>query len=187
MSDEFFSQMVAAGEETLSHYGVLGMKWGHHKVEGVSGRTSREASKDAKEYARAKMFYGEGAGNRRKLIKATVDAKSKKDPSYQKAFEHHLANQDMSSHASAARGERKRKDVVNTTAKTARGIKNVLYGNAAYASTAAVVLVGAYGAAKKTGVDKIIKDNASKAFSFVKTEVKAQAIKRQFNSAGWGL
>lgn len=172
-------------EDFLAHYGVLGMKWGHHKVEGVSGSTNREARKDAQEYARAKMFYGEGAGNRRKLIKASVEAKSKKDASYKKAFDEHLANQDMSTHASAARGERKRKDVVNTTAKTARGIKNVLVGNAAFASTTAIVLVGAYGVAKKSGIDKTIMNAGKSAYSAAKTSVRAMQIKKQFNSAGW--
>src|SRR3569833_2872175 len=97
----------------LEHYGVKGMKWGvrHDGPPGVSGKTNRLAKKDAKEFARAKQFYGEGAGNRRKLIRATVEGRSKKDPSYKKAFDHHLSKQDTSKHASAARNERKRKDV----------------------------------------------------------------------------
>lgn len=96
----------------LEHFGVKGMKWGVRKdhTPGVSSKTNREAKKDAQEHARAKMFFGEGAGNRRKLIKATVEAKAKRDPSYKKAFDHHLGKQDMSTHASKARMERKRTD-----------------------------------------------------------------------------
>ena len=51
--------------DELYHFGILGMKWGRHK-------TIRNAKKDAHEFARAKMFYGEGAGTRRKLIKAKM-------------------------------------------------------------------------------------------------------------------
>ena len=84
------------------------MKWGVRRdnPSGVSRKTNREARKDAQEFARAKMFYGEGAGTRRKLIKAKVEGKSKKDPNYKKAFDQHLSNQDMSKHAEKARGER---------------------------------------------------------------------------------
>ena len=52
------------GHSELMHYGVKGMKWG----------VRRRAHRDAKEYTQAKMYYGEGAGNRRKLIKATGKA-----------------------------------------------------------------------------------------------------------------
>ena len=78
----------------LEHYGVKGQRWGHRKdsTPGVSRKTDREAKKDAEEFARAKLFYGQGAGTRRKLIKATVEAKSKRDPSYAKAFDNHLGN-----------------------------------------------------------------------------------------------
>lgn len=173
-------------DEFLAHYGVLGMKWGHRKgTDGVSRSTDREARRDAQEYARAKMFYGDGAGTRRKLIKATVEAKAKKDPKYKEAFDKHVADQDMSKHASAARGERKRKDVVAGTAKTARGIKNVLVGNAAFASTTAIALVGAWSVAKKTGADKVVMDSAKQAYNFIKTEARAMKIKQQFNAAGW--
>lgn len=123
---------------------------------GVSRRTNREAAKDAKEFARAKMFYGQGAGTRRKLIKATVEGKSKRDPAYKKAFDANLAKQDMSSHASKARGERKRKNVVNSTTKTARGVGHILNGNAQYASAAAAMLVGGALYARKAGVDRVI-------------------------------
>lgn len=57
-------------------------------------RTSNDARKDAEEFARAKAFYGEGAGNRRKAIKTTVEAKKKKDSFYAEEFEYHLSQQD---------------------------------------------------------------------------------------------
>lgn len=57
-------------ESYLMHFGVKGMKWG--------GR--RKARKDAKESARAAMYYGKGAGNRRKLIKNKVAQRSKDLP-----------------------------------------------------------------------------------------------------------
>jgi hypothetical protein len=102
------------------------------------------------------MFYGEGAGTRRKLIKASVEAKSKKDPSYKKAFDHHLEKQDMAVHAAKARRERKRKNVTNSAAKTTRGVSHYLRGNPQYASAAAAMLAGGALWAHKNGVDKAI-------------------------------
>lgn len=118
------------------------MKWGVRKDrDGVPRSTDREARKDAKEYARAKMFYGESAGNRRKLINASVKAKGSRDPAYQRAFDRHLTNQDMAKHASKARGERARKDARNSIGRTTRGIKNVVYGNAGRATVSAIAIV----------------------------------------------
>lgn len=133
-------------DEFLAHYGVKGMRWGKRSasVPGVSPKTSREARKDATEFAKAKMFYGEGAGTRRKLIKAKVEAKAGKDPNYKKAFDQHLSNQDMGKRAEAARGERKRKDVVKTTAKTARGVKNLALKTGAPVTLGALAVYGAY-------------------------------------------
>lgn len=151
-------------DEFLEHFGVKGMRWGVRKGyhPEVSSRTNREAAKDAKEFNRAKMFYGEGAGNRRKLIKATVEAKSKKDPNYKKAFDHHVAQQDMSKHAEKARSERHRKDVKNKVGKTARGVNRAVNGPFA-TPLAATVLVGAAGLAKAKGYDKVAM-NAGKTF-----------------------
>ena len=104
---------MAFEEESLAHYGVPGMHWGIRKDErtsGVSKKTDKEARKDAKEFARAKMYYGEGAGTRRKLIKATVNSKSAKDSGYKRAFDNHLSRQDMSVHAEKARTERSHTD-----------------------------------------------------------------------------
>lgn len=108
--------------EFLEHFGVKGMRWGVRKerqARGVSRKTDREASKDAKEFARAKMYFGQGAGTRRKLIKAKVEDRSKRDSSYAKAFDHHLKTQDMSKHSDKARSERKRTDRKDTLKKSA--------------------------------------------------------------------
>lgn len=137
-----------AEDYELFHYGVKGMKWGVRKATptGASRRTNREARKDAKEYTKAKMFYGEGAGTRRKLINATVNTKRSRDDSYGKAFDYHVQNTDMAKRAESARGERRRKDTANTVKKTTRGVKNTLMGNAQYATVGAIAIatVGQY-------------------------------------------
>lgn len=154
-------------DDFLAHYGVKGMRWGVRKASlpGVSARTSREAKKDATEFAKAKMFYGEGAGTRRKLIKAKVESKSAKDPKYKKAFDHHLENQDLGKRASQARGERARKDTVKATAKTARGIKNLALGTGAPVALSAVLVYGAY---KNPLVRSVVSNTAKTAYSTVK-------------------
>lgn len=158
-------------ESELVHYGVKGMKWGVRKAdrpEGVSRKTSREARKDAQEFARAKLFYGEGAGTRRKLIKAKVEAKSKKDPNYKKAFDQHIANQDMSKHAEKARGERKRKDIKKSAGRGIRGTRHILNGNSQYASAATAIAVGGALYAHKAGIDKIVLQKGKQAFNKIR-------------------
>ena len=154
-------------DDFLAHYGVKGMRWGQRKasIPGVSPKTSREARKDANEFAKAKMFYGEGAGTRRKLIKAKVESKAGKDPNYKKAFDHHLSNQDMGKRAEKARGERKRKDVVKGTAKTARGVKNLALGTGAPVALSALVV---YGAWKNPAVRSTVTKAGKAAYSTIK-------------------
>lgn len=163
----------------LAHYGIKGMKWGVRRKpgpdgtvgsrtkrpEGVSRKVNREAKKDAKESARAKMFYGEGAGNRRKLIKNQVESKSKRDPNYKKAFDLHSQNQNMDKHVSKAKSERKRKDVSKTVGKTTRGIKNLAMGTGASVSVGAVV---AYGAYQNPTVRKTVRNAADSTMRTVK-------------------
>lgn len=172
----------------LEHYGVKGMKWGvrHDGPSGVSGKTNRLAKKDAKEFARAKQFYGEGAGNRRKLIRATVEGRSKKDPSYKKAFDHHLAKQDSSKHASAARSERKRKDVKKSVGRGVRGTRHILNGNSQYASAATALAVGGALYAHKAGIDKIILNAGKKAYSKAKDPNGHKAARAFLKDMGIG-
>ena len=56
-------------EDALLHFGVKGMRWGIRKSDpggpsGVSRSTNKEAAKDAEEFTRAKLYYGQGAGTR---------------------------------------------------------------------------------------------------------------------------
>lgn len=138
--------------DELKHYGVLGMKWGRHK-------TIRNAKNDAHEFARAKMFYGKGAGTRRKLIKATVETRSK-DPLYKSEFDKALAKQDMGKHAEKAKAERIRKDTTESVTKTTKGFMNLTMGNTVRVSSTAA---GLYTITKMTGMDKKIADVSKEA------------------------
>ena len=108
-------------DDFLEHFGIKGMHWGQRKAErgGISRTIDRQAQKDAKEFSRAKMFYGEGAGTRRKLINKSVEARKSHDSSYAKAFDRHLSKQDLSKHASKAVSERSRKDKTKAVKQTA--------------------------------------------------------------------
>lgn len=154
-------------EDFLAHHGVLGMHWGQHKTEsGISShRIDREAKKDAKEHNIAKLYYGEGAGTRRKLIKAKVEGKSARSADYAKAFAYHQANGNTEKNLSKAVGQRHRKDVRNTTTKTARGVGHIIRGNAQYASLGAAALVAGGAYAHSRGYDKVAYSAAKKAGS----------------------
>lgn len=129
------------GDYELYHYGVKGMKWG----------VRRKARKDAKEYARAKVFYGEGAGNRRKLINARVKERSK-DPDYKEEFDKALSKQNMDKNVSRAKRERTVRDAVNVVA-----------GRPERVGAAMAAGVAVYGLAHKTGVDKVVANAAKTA------------------------
>jgi hypothetical protein len=141
--------------DELVHFGVKGMRWGVRKGDhpDVSRATNKVARRDAQEFARAKMFYGEGAGTRRKLIKAKVEQQSKVNPDYKKAFDHHLGQQDMGEHADKARSERGRKNAKASVGKNVRAVNRAV--NGPFASGAAVAIgLSAYGGLKASGLDK---------------------------------
>lgn len=168
----------------LYHFGIKGMRWGVRRTPSQLGstepswRTRREASRDAKEYARAKMFYGDGAGNRRKLIYASVNSKSKKDPMYKKAFNDALSKQDMAKHASKARSERHRKDAKAKVRKTARSAINIATGNLARASAIAVAAYSLYKIGKTTGINYKVAAFAKRSWSEATTAAKLRRGRR---------
>ncbi len=140
--------MIIDEDIYLEHYGVRGMRWGvsNDRRGGVSRKTDKAARKDAQEFARAKMYYGTGAGTRRKLIGETVKARRKKDPDYARAFDSHLEDQDMSSHASRARSERGRTDRRQTARRSAGSVARRFTGEmgTTAAFTAAAIAGGTF-------------------------------------------
>lgn len=160
----------------LEHHGIKGQKWGIRRFQNKDGSLTvagarRKAKKDAKEYARAKMFYGEGAGTRRKLINATVKERSK-DPTYKKEFDKALDKQDMSKHASKAKQERKIKDTTKSVKKTGKGVVNIITGHPERLGASMAVAYAGYKVAHKVGADKIIKNMAKQTVSDITKSAK---------------
>lgn len=156
--------MIIDEEVYLEHFGVKGMHWGIRNAhDGVSRRTHREARKDAEEFARAKMFFGEGAGTRRKLINKTVEAKKAKDPIYAKVFEQHLMSQDLSKHAQGARKERTSIDRSTRNKKRVGAIARRVTGE--WGTQAAFVALAAGGVAfaRSSKGKSLLKTGMSKA------------------------
>jgi hypothetical protein len=112
------------------------------------------ARKDAKEFTKARMFYGEGAGTRRKLIKAKVSERKKSVKDYADAFDFYVENTDMSQRVSQAKRTRRRKDTTASVGKTARGIKRLVYG----IGGPSLAAIGIYFAASNPFVQKQIKE-----------------------------
>lgn len=177
--------IVINGE--LYHHGVKGQKWGVRRYQNKDGTLTaagkRRAKKDAKEYARAKMYYGEGAGTRRKLIKATVNERSK-NPNYKKAFDDALSEQDMSKHATKAKSERRRKDTATKASRAGRGIVNIATGHPERLGAGMMAAYMAYGVAHRTGADKVVAKMAKDTVSKVKTELGRRAVERTFRKMG---
>ena len=168
-------------QDLLNHYGVKGMKWGVRKnrPEGVSRRTNRQAKKDAEEFTKAKMYYGEGAGTRRKLIKNTVEARAKKDPSYKKAFDAHVENTDYAKRAQQARSQRKSTDTKKAVAKTGKQVSHALRGNSQYAGFGAMAIAAAGTYAWQNGGSDFIRQNGSQAVSNIVSEINIAKTRRQ--------
>ena len=142
------------------------MKWGIRRYQNEDGTLTpvgraryKEAKKDAEEFARAKMYYGEGAGIRRKLIKNKVNQKSK-DSAYKEAFDYAMSKQDMYKHANAAVKERRHNDRKNE-------VIGFLSGNPGKVGAA---LVTTYGVLKVTGMDKKIVSEGKKLVEKAVTE-----------------
>lgn len=137
-------------------------------------RTTRIARKDAKRYVDAKMFYGEGAGNRRKLLKAELNKKMV-DPDYKEAFDRAVEEADYAKSAQKAKRERRARDA-------AKGI----LGNRALLTVGTMALSSAtiYYINNKSTVDAHVKTMADRVVRDVNDYKNRQKAKRFLNRMG---
>ena len=152
-------------ENELYHFGVKGMKWGVRRAE---RNTRKQARKDAQETARSKMYYGEGAGVRRRNINSVVKQRSK-DPTYKKAFDEEYSKQDMGKARRDAERQRKTTDRVEPV-KTGigRGVKKAVRAGTkavTFAATTAAGVAASYYISHPNEAKAMVNKIASKASS----------------------
>ena len=85
-------------------------------------RVTKEASKDAAEWARSQMEYGIGAGTHRNHVLTAVNYKMDKIPGYEAAFKKAYENQDMLKHIKGAKRARRTADISTATSKNVRAL-----------------------------------------------------------------
>jgi hypothetical protein len=158
--------------DDIEHYGVKGMKWG----------VRREAKRDAKESVRAKMSYGEGAGNRRKLINKAVEAKKKKDPNYAKAFDYYYDKQDVAKAGQEARKWRKKNDRKKSARRFRSGVAQSLGFKSAMALAGAAAV--GYAMNYKT-INPIVSNAAKGGKQWVDGAVRDWKFERMMKKAGF--
>jgi|SRR6478609_1152428 len=125
------------------------------------------AKKDAFDWARAEMFFGAGAGTRRKLLNAQIEDKVAKIPGYVELFEDWYGKQNFADHAIAAAKERKRIDRMVSIKRNGKGL---LTGNRKQLSTVVLVGVTAYVVLHETGYDQVIWDNTKETYRKAKVK-----------------
>jgi hypothetical protein len=115
---------------------------------------NKMASKDAARWAYAEMFFGEGAGTRRKLLNAEIAQKMVAIPGYQETFESAMAKQDMAQHAFKAAKERK---AIDRSAAVKRNVRGILTGNTRGLTNTVLTGLTIYAILHQTGLDEPIK------------------------------
>lgn len=139
---------------SLTHFGVMGMRWGIRRGEKKTP-TQKMAEKDAQRHVDAKMFYGETAGTKRKLLKAEVEKKKKTIPGYADAFNAHLEKVDAAKSAKKAVNDRNR---IDNTAKARKLVKNILGVTGSLTVAAGTALYYA----NKPAVDNFVREQLTK-------------------------
>lgn len=170
-------ELIEAGKDFLSHHGVKGMRWGSRKASGIPRSTDRQAKKDAKEFATAKMYYGQGAGTRRKLINKSVDARKARDPAYAKAFDRHLSNQQLDKHAAKASKQRSRTDFKDKNKKRAGYLARRATGEMGTQAAFVAVAVGGAAFLKSDKGQRIMKNSYSSVKKVVTNKQTSMRVK----------
>ena len=138
--------------------------------------TDKMAAKDAARWAYAEMFFGDGAGTRRRLLVAEIDDKVMKIPGYAEAFDKNYAKQDFAKHAAKATKERK---LLDRKAKVGRNTRGILTGNRRSLTGTVLLGVTVYGFLHQTGLDEPIKAEVKKRYYIVKREIDGWRERRK--------
>lgn len=134
--------------------------------------------KDAAEWARAEMFFGEGAGTRRKLLNAEIAQKGTTIPGYAEAFEEAYSMQDMAEHALKATKERRH---IDRTAAVSKNAKAIMRGDRRGMSTGVLIVVGIAVVAHQTGYDEVAIKEIKKYYKKAKAEIAVRKLRHNFN------
>lgn len=114
-------------------------------------KIEKMAAKDAHEYGLAQMFFGQGAGTRRKLIEAVIEERIATVPGYEVALDTAYSKLSQIEMAEKAIAERKKIDGIAKAGKNLRALKR---GRLQDLSTGVYVAVGVAYVAHATGYDK---------------------------------
>ena len=131
------------------------------------------AAKDAAKWAEAELFYGKGAGTRRKLLAADIGYKTENVSEYYPAFKKAYDMQNFSQLAMKAAKERQRIDTVQMVGKNTKAL---LRGDVRGASTGVLIVFAIGYAAHQTGYDKIALKEAKKYYRKFKAEIAVRKI-----------
>lgn len=131
------------------------------------------AAEDAARWARAEMFFGEGAGTRRKLLSAEIARKVETISEYHELFQKAYNKQNFADHAIKAAKERKS---IDRATKLGKNAKALLRGDRRGLSTGLLVIATIVVVAHQTGYDEVALKEAKKYYCKAKLEYK----KRQF-------
>lgn len=125
----------------------------------------KQAARDAEEFAKAYLSYGEGAGTRRKLINATIEYKKATVPGYQTAFENYAEKQDMAAYAKQAKRADRRKTINQAVAKNTKALVTGKYENI---NTGLLIVAAGAVIMHQTGYDKKLVEATKRKYREVK-------------------
>lgn len=134
------------------------------------------AAQDAHEWGVAEMFFGEGAGVRRRLISAKIDQKMHDIPGYAEAFSNATSKLNQIEMAEKALAERKR---IDTAAKAGKNLRALKTGRISDLTNDVLIVGGVLYVAHVFEIDKLVWKESKKLYRKARTEVRYQRARLQ--------